>query len=57
MKNNDTNRQFDELLDSLSNAELFAIGRNFIPREFIIELLSNSLSESDKSDVLDCHKK
>jgi len=45
-------QDFENGLHLMNDAELFAIARNFITREILIELLKNTLSEGDREDIL-----
>lgn len=46
-----TEQQFEVLLERLSDAQLFDIGKNFLTRETITQALLN-LYESNKEDIL-----
>lgn len=57
MKQENMDKQFNELLNMLSIEELFVIAKNFVTRQSIIRCINNTISIDDKSDVLECHKK
>lgn len=48
---NENMQQFEKLLDSLSNEELFSIVKNFVTRDKIIVLINDTLSDGDKEDI------